>query len=258
MNRQRLRPATRTALPVRRAPRRTRPSLRQRAARLHAWTAAYLCGLAVTQTHAAGGHHAVDDAAIVDPGQCQIETWADRRDGERSGYAPVHLGPACRVGPVELGLNLERERGSEGRTVRAAPQLKWAHALSDDLGVGLLVAAAWERSPERGALRYTGASVVVPLTWQIAEDWRAHFNLGRDLHRAQPSRSHSGLALEWTASQQLGFVAERFREGGASAWRAGLRWTPTDTLSIDLSRAHGLRADRPGWWTLGMTWAFRR
>jgi hypothetical protein len=26
---------------------------------------------------AAGGHHAVDSASILDAGQCQAETWAD-------------------------------------------------------------------------------------------------------------------------------------------------------------------------------------
>ena len=30
---------------------------------------------------AAGGHHAVDDAAMLDPGQCQIETWFDHENG---------------------------------------------------------------------------------------------------------------------------------------------------------------------------------
>lgn len=224
-----------------------------------AW-AAYLCGLAATQTHAAGGHHSVDDAAILDPGQCQVETWTDRHANSAQGL--VHIGPACRVGPVELGLNLERERGGEGRTVRASPQLKWAFAIDDNLSAGVLASAGWQSdAPREGrttSLRFATSSVVIPVTWQIDDSWRAHLNLGRDFHRAQPSTSHSGLALEWTALPTVSFIAERFRESNSSAWRAGVRWTPVQTLSIDLSRAQGLRADAPAWWTLGFTWAFAR
>jgi len=54
----------------------------------------------------AGGHFDVDDAFTLDPGQCQNETWYGR-----FGTEPVtdfHLGPACRVGPVELSANFDR------------------------------------------------------------------------------------------------------------------------------------------------------
>ena len=70
-------------------------------------TAAVL-GFALQEAHAAGGHHAVDDAAILEPGECQVETWADReRGGDRT---LVHVGPACRIGPLEIGVNLDRTR----------------------------------------------------------------------------------------------------------------------------------------------------
>jgi hypothetical protein len=227
-----------------------------------AW-AAYLCGLAATQTHAAGGHHSVDDAAILDAGQCQVETWTERH--AKSSQGLLHIGPACRVGAVELGLNLERERsssGSEGRTLRAGPQLKWAFAIGDSLSAGVLASANWQsNTPPEGratSLRFASSSVVIPVTWQIDDNWRAHLNLGRDFHRAQPSTSHSGAALEWAALPTVSFVAERFRESNSNAWRAGVRWTPVQALSIDLSRAQGLRADAPAWWTLGFTWAFAR
>ncbi|RQO55449.1 hypothetical protein DBV14_11890 [Variovorax sp. KBW07] len=228
-----------------------------------AW-AAYLCGLAATQTHAAGGHHSVDDAAILDPGQCQVETWTDWH--VRSAQGLLHIGPACRVGPVELGLNLEREHGSssssERRTVRAGPQIKWAFAINDSLSAGVLASANWQSTtPHEGhatSLRFASSSVVIPVTWQIDDNWRAHLNLGHDFHRAQPSTSHSGAALEWSALPTVSFVAERFRESNNNAWRAGVRWTPVQALSIDLSRAQGLRADAPAWWTLGFTWVFAR
>jgi hypothetical protein len=222
---------------------------------LRLW-AAYLCGFAATQTHAAGGHHSVDDAAILDADQCQVETWTDRH--ARSSQGLLHIGPACRVGPIELGLNLEREHGGEGRTVRAGPQVKWAFAINDSLSAGVLATAGWQSDAHATALRFATSSIVIPVTWQIDDSWRAHINVGRDFHRAQSSTSHSGAAIEWSALPTVSFVAERFREGGNNAWRAGMRWTPVQALSVDLSRARGLRADAPAWWTLGLTWAFAR
>ena len=55
--------------------------------------------------HAAGGHFAVDDAAILDVGTCGVEAWWERADPAGS---LLHLGPACRVGPVELAINADR------------------------------------------------------------------------------------------------------------------------------------------------------
>ncbi len=95
----------------------------RRPVRQHLGAAAALLGIALQEAHAAGGHHAVDDATILEPGQCQVETWADRERG--SGRTLVHLGPACRIGPVELGLNLDRTRTSGSDAAMAGgPQLK--------------------------------------------------------------------------------------------------------------------------------------
>ena len=34
--------------------------------------------LAAAGARAAGGHHAVDDAVMIEPGLCEFETWAER------------------------------------------------------------------------------------------------------------------------------------------------------------------------------------
>ncbi|WP_269758539.1 hypothetical protein [Variovorax sp. E3] len=71
----------------------------------------------------AAGHFDVDDAGTLDPGQCQYETWWGR-----TGTEPVtgfHFGPACRVGPVELGLNFDRTSVAGVHSVTGGPQVKW-------------------------------------------------------------------------------------------------------------------------------------
>jgi hypothetical protein len=90
----------------------------------------------------AGGHHAVDDAALLEPDQCQVEVWSDRRRG--TGHL-LHAGPACRVGAVELGVAADREQGSGGG-VPTTVQAKWATALDDQFAAGAIVAVGWQRS----------------------------------------------------------------------------------------------------------------
>lgn len=202
---------------------------------------------------AAGGHHAVDDAALIEPGQCQVETWADREQG--GARSLLHVGPACRVGPVELALNLDRTQLSgTGAVVTAGPQLKWATPLGKGVSVGLVVfASGQERAPH-----YLGSSVVLPVTWQASETWLVHVNAGRDFRHYAGDDSRAGAAVEWMPSQVLSFVAERFREGRRNFSRAGARWTLDPALSIDLGRARSLQAGVPAWWTLGFNWTFAR
>lgn len=200
---------------------------------------------------AAGGHHSVDDATILEPGECQLETWADRTtDGSRSSQ---HLGPGCRVGPVELSLNLDRVRTAHTAAV-AGPQLKWATPLNDTVSVGAAASLSWQDRAPRSASR----TAVLLATWQPAEAWLVHANAGRDFRPGEPSSTHAGAAVEWQAAPAWSFVGERFREGGNSAWRVGGRWALTGSVNVDLSRARSLAAGGPTWWTAGLSWAGRR
>lgn len=225
----------------------------RRPVRRHLGAAAALLGIALQEAHAAGGHHAVDDAVILEPGQCQVETWADRERG--GGRTLVHFGPACRIGPVELGLNLDRTRtrGSDAVVV-GGPQLKWAAPLSASVSAGVVVAANWQDNRPH----FIGSTVVFPLTWQATQSLAVHANLGRDFRHQGPSLSRSGASLEWTATPQWMLVAERFRESQGNFWRMGARYTVSDALSLDLSQARGLAGGAPPWWTLGLNWSFVR
>lgn len=211
-------------------------------------------GLAVgTSARAAGGHHAVDDAAQLEPGQCQFETWGDR---ERGGARTLlHVGPSCRVGPVEVGLNVDRLRlGGTGTTTVTGAQVKWARGIQDGWSAGVVFSlAAQDQAP-----RYLGSTVVVPVTWQATETLLIHANIGRELRHDQQDTARAGLALEWSPLAPLSFVAERFREGGANFWRAGARWSLVPSLNLDLSHARGQQSGAPAWWTLGLTWVFDR
>jgi hypothetical protein len=210
------------------------------------WLAVAL-GTATAQ--AAGGHHAVDDAAILLPGQCQAEAWLDRERGGARTLA--HFGPACRVGAVELGLNVDRERGERTTTFGGA-QFKWATELRPGLAAGLAASIA---APDRRP-RHLFGNLLVPVSWQASDALLVHANLGRDLVQHGASSSRAGLALEWSATPTWTFIGERFREAGSNRWRVGARWVLSPTVSLDLSRADAGHAGPPPWWSLGVSWLF--
>lgn len=211
------------------------------------------CAAIITTAHAAGGHHAVDDANMLDEGQCKLELWAERESG--GDRALVHAGPGCRVGPVELGLNIEREKysGQAGLT-SFSPQVKWATSLNDQLNVGLVAGSTFARQ----SARYTGSTLYIPLTWRASDALLAHVNWGRDFQRGGPGQARGGVALEWTANADWSFVAERFRQAGDGSARIGARWALLPGVSLDISRASTLGPAGPTWATVGVNWQFDR
>ena len=190
--------------------------------------------------HAAGGHFDVDDAAVLAPGRCQYEAWFMR--------APVasasvwHLGPGCRLGPVEMALNIDRVNTAAGHRDILGPQLKWAtDPALGPVSVGLVAVVAFDTTHGgRAAL-----TLYAPLTWNLDEAVALNLNLGVDRDAAGRRTRRQGVSAEWVLNDFLTVLAERVKLGGEWTSRLGSRFTLGDTLSIDLSAARvGPRAAR--------------
>lgn len=210
-------------------------------------------GVASLSAHAAGGHHSVDDAAVLDAGKCKVESWAERETG--GARASLHLGTGCRVGPVELSLNMDRESqtGLNANT-SFSPQIKWTFALSDALSMGAVASLKFAtQSP-----RYVDSTLVLPLTWRATDALSAHVNWGRNFVRGGGGQPRGGASLEWAPTSNVLLVAERFREAADNATRLGIRYGVTPDIKLDLSRARSLHAGGAIWWTAGVLWEFDR
>lgn len=73
-------------------------------------TLAIISAVISSMTYAAAGQHGVDDAAVMDKGQCKLEGWWTHGHGDNL----MHAGTGCRVGPVELGIAAEHDRAGGG------------------------------------------------------------------------------------------------------------------------------------------------
>lgn len=184
----------------------------------------------------AGGHFDVDDAGTLDPGQCQYELWGQR--ARRLQTTLWHLGPACRVGPVELGLNIDRISVAGEHSHVLGPQLKWTFLGQESearWSAALSMSLIGER-PRHGGR--TGGQFVVPVSWRATDSLTLHANLGADWATGTGLRTgRGGLAGEWAFNDSISLIAERNRAFGLWTSRVGIRWSLAPAISIDLSAA---------------------
>jgi hypothetical protein len=199
----------------------------------------FLLGVALVASPArAGGHFDVDDAGTLDPGQCLIEVWASRVDFKPSVNGQ-HLGPACRVGPVELGLNLDRFATSGDRTqVYAGPQVKWTYyGQETDAPLSAAIEGNLAFNVTHGGRN--GGQLLLPVTWHATSALQVHANLGIDW--APGTGKHTGRAgaqLEYAINDTWSLIGERNRAFNIWATRGGVRYSFTPLVSLDVSAAH--------------------
>ncbi|MBI5275002.1 MAG: hypothetical protein HY854_00945 [Burkholderiales bacterium] len=207
--------------------------------------------LAGASSFAAGGHHAVDDAAILDPGQCELESWLTRARGPEK---LLHAAAGCRVGPVELGIGADYARAGGASQTGWSGQVKWATSLAEGFSGGVVLVPVWANHARP---RYQGTTALALLTWAPRDDVALHLNLGRDFVHGGPNDNRSGISAEWTARAGWTLLAERYVESQTHLLRGGVRWAVSETLSVDASHAHRLSGPGVSGWTIGATWLLK-
>lgn len=214
--------------------------------------AALIACCAAPAAWAAGGHHAVDDAAVLEPGQCEVESWASRA---RAAGTLLHAGAACGVGPLQLGAAGEHVRAGGTSSHGGGVEVKWAMELAEGWSLGASLQPAWQA---RVHPRYQGAALLALATWAPDERWAVHANLGREFMHREPDTTRGGVALEWSPARAWSLLAERFREQDTHFARGGVRYAAGESWSLDFSRAQRLSGPAPSSWTLGFSFVFDR
>lgn len=209
---------------------------------------AFTLALAGPAASAMGGHFDVDDADVLAPGRCQVELWAVR--GEVARIA--HIGPACRVGPLEIGVHFERLSGEERSDRVVGVQLKAAAHWLADVQVGVVAAASRATTEDVSLL-----TLFAPVTWSLGADVRLNGSLGVDHLSTRGSTVRAGIGGEWAFHEHVTLLAERLRAFDETLTRLGIRIVLGEQTSIDFS---GARISGSGnrVWGLGLNVEFGR
>lgn len=194
-----------------------------------------------------GGQFEVDDATLLAPQRCQVESWALRGEALRL----AHVGSGCRLGPVEVALAAERLADDAQRDAIVGAQVKWATALAPQFDIGLL--ASGTRDTTRGVNLWTAYA---PLTWTASDEVQVHANLGGDRLGDRWTR-RLGVAAEWALASHFTLLAERLWAFDAAATRLGARLVLSAAASIDFSGA-SVSGSGNRIWGLGLTFEFGR
>jgi hypothetical protein len=200
--------------------------------------------------HGAGGHHSVDDAAILPEGACQQENWAS---GAQAGSRLVHVGGACRLGPVQLGIAAEYARDPDASDTAWGLQVKWARDVTPTVSLGMVAQPVWQAHLRP---RYQGVSAQALATWRPRDTVAIHANAGRDFLNGGEGEKRGGVAAEWMPVQDWWLTVERYREDATHFTRAGVRWLASQHWSVDISRAQRLAGPGASNWTIGLSFCF--
>nr|WP_255581594.1 hypothetical protein [Cupriavidus sp. AU9028] len=177
-----------------------------------------------------------DDARIVDPKACQLETWLRFNRGGTERWAL----PGCNfTGNLEITAGGSVQRvGDDLALTDAVLQAKTVlHPVEpNDYGVALTVGVTEEPKAER---RTTPGSVFayLPVTVSLRDDHTLlHANLGVTRSRTEgTTRMTWGVAAENVVTHRLALIAETYGENRGNPWyQLGLRlWLVPQRVQLD-------------------------
>jgi hypothetical protein len=203
----------------------------------------------------AAGPYAVDDASIGDVGECQVESWVSAAS---NGDFVATTQPACvvRLGtPVELTAAFHAVRSDGEWAGLAGLQIKFILLSLGQLAIALAVGDQADATNEEHL-----AFVNVPYTIKLSDEFRVNINTGWSFN-TQSDTSHFtwGGSLEWDFIKSWTLVAEVFGQTSIDTeprMQAGLRYTPTKSVDIDMVYGHNIAGENAHWITAGLTVRF--
>lgn len=179
-----------------------------------------------------------DDARIVDPQSCQVETWLRANQGARGEYWAI---PGCNpTGNIEwsAGGGLGREAGD----TRVGNSLVQAKTLlrplrTNEWGLGLTLGRSIERASEPGDRNAPAYYLNLPASLSLRDDDVVlHLNAGARRERlTERSLGTWGLASEIRLQERTQLIVESFGETyGRTLVQGGVRWwVVPDRVQVD-------------------------
>ena len=178
-----------------------------------------------------------DDARIIDPQSCQLESWAKASKSAEEYWAL----PACNpFGFFELTLGGSKFQGhdtsgSSDRVIQAKTVFRELKPNDWSIGLALGRANHLFKSDERNHDTYG----YIPITWSFNDDHQfLHLNLGAVKKQLDSvTKKTWGLGTEFEITPRTFLIAETYGlEGVKPSYQAGVRhWLLPNKFQVDLT-----------------------
>lgn len=198
-----------------------------------------------------------DDARVVDPNSCQLETWAKANRNSTEYWAV----PACNLGKnFELsygGAMTKADDGTHATDVILQAKTLLRPLTTNGYGIGLTIGNARHPSTDRSSSMIGDAYLNIPVSISYADDrFVLHTNLGvihdRDQER---NRLTWGVGSETQLDQNLQLIAEVYGDDRSRAFHhLGLRyWVVPNRVQVDTTYGNRFANDgEERWFTIGL------
>ena len=197
-----------------------------------------------------------DDANVVDPRACQVETWV------RSGHVSTERWavPGCNFfadTELSVGSNLLSEPNGQTQQLRLW-QLKkrWRVVEPGQWGLSTTVGRVDSPSSAAGFSPAQDTYLNIPITLPTQQGTILHWNLGAYHHQAERvTQTTWGMGGEVPLNPSLFAIMEAFGETGSrSKVQMGLRyWIIPQAVQIDTTFGQDLRGThQSSWFSLGL------
>lgn len=197
-----------------------------------------------------------DDANVVDPRACQVETWI------RSGHASSERWavPGCNFfGDTELsvGTNLLSEQNSPTQQLRLwQVKKRWRLVEPGQWGLSTTLGRVQSPSSVSGASPAQDTYLNIPITLPTQQGTILHWNLGAYRHQAEGvTQTTWGMGAEVPLNPKMFAIMEAFGETGSrSKAQMGLRyWIIPQAVQIDTTVGQELRGTHQSrWFSIGL------
>ncbi|MGY1488472.1 hypothetical protein ACW4YW_03580 [Methylobacillus pratensis] len=198
-----------------------------------------------------------DDARVVDPQSCQLESWAKRNRNSTEYWALPGCSPAENL-ELTLGGAITREdRASQNTDLMMQAKALFKPLETNSYGYGLVVGYAQHPRLDNNSSMVGNAYAYVPVSASFFSDKLIlHANLGA-LHDKEKSRTDMtwGFGSEIPLAGKLDLIAETYGDHRSRPYyQAGLRyWLVQDRVQIDTTygnRMHNNSDER--WLSIGL------
>lgn len=202
---------------------------------------------------AMGGHYAVDDAAMADPGRCEVYAWYSRGGSDDQA---VEGELACNpLGNLELALGLGRFREGNDWDTGVAVEAKSVirNAAVGGWGWGVVGRSEWRDTLSD----HSNVQLYIPVTVIVNDRVALHVNGGGVWEREDRNAAIWGAAFDVNLTPGLNLIGESYgTHRGGTEFQVGLRSGFGGGGQVDLSYGWTRSSSSDNWVTLGLAWMF--